>query len=85
MKTTIRCAIALLAVLVWTSTPSPARAEEPASPDATVYEFDDDLVQGDTLSPALEVLTVRSRKGRQSLVRARESFVIELLQSVEQL
>lgn len=85
MKIIIRCATALLALLLWISTPTPARTEEPASADATVYEFVDDLVQGDTLSPSLEVLTVRSRKARQSLVRARESFVIELLQSVEQL
>jgi hypothetical protein len=61
------------------------REDSGRSADATVYTFEDELVGGDTINPSLEVLTVRSRKDRQSLVRARESFVVELLQSVERL
>jgi len=64
-----------------------ARAEEPdQGPDApTRYAFDDDKVLGDSISPGGEVMTIRKRGQRASLVRARDSFVVELLHSVEAL
>lgn len=64
-----------------------ARAEEPGQgPDApTRYTFDDDKVLADTVGPMGEVMTVRKRPQRESLVRARDSFVDELLRSVEAL
>lgn len=64
-----------------------ARAEEPKAPqDNTVrYDFDDDAVLGDTVRPLGEVMSVRQRPARESLVRARSSFLSELLQSVEAL
>jgi hypothetical protein len=69
-----------------------AHAEPPAPPhdaaradDATTYTFDDDTVLGDTVGAMGEVLTVRKRPERESLIRPREHFIRELLQSVEAL
>jgi hypothetical protein len=69
------------------TTASTARAEEPGQgPDApTQYTFEDDKVLADTIGPMGEVMMVRKRPGRESLVRARDSFVVELLKSVEAL
>ena len=66
---------------------SQARAEDARSAphETTEYRFDDELVAGDTLSPNLEVLHVRTRKDRDSLVRVRMDYVRELCKSVESL
>ncbi len=83
------CATLLSAALV---VPTTARAEPPASTAAigevdstTVYTFDDDEVFGTTTAPVGEVLLVRPREQRESLIRARDHFVRELLHSVEEL
>jgi hypothetical protein len=64
-----------------------ARADEPgkAPDEPTRYSFEDDQVFADTEQPMGEVMMARRRGQRESLVRARESFVVELLQSVEAL
>jgi hypothetical protein len=53
--------------------------------DATTYDFEDDLVQGDLVRPDGENLMVRRRGARESLIRVREHFISELLKSVENL
>ena len=53
--------------------------------NATVYDFEDDLVQGDLVRPDGENLVVRRRGARESLIRVREHFIPELLKSVENL
>jgi len=67
----------------------PASAEEPKpNPprgELTAYRFDDDLVTGDTANPNGEVLHVRKRRERESLVRARTHWVPELLKTAEDL
>lgn len=74
-------------VLFLLATVGPARADEPGQgPDApTRYTFDDDKVLADTIGPMGELMMVRKRSGRDSLVRGRDSFVVELLHSVEAL
>jgi hypothetical protein len=68
-----------------TSQAAAAHAEDTSQSPATVYDFDDDLVKGDTLGPNVEVLHARKNKARDSLVHAKDSFLIELLHSVEQI
>jgi hypothetical protein len=51
----------------------------------TTYDFDDDLVTGDLVRPDGELLNVRRRGRRASLIRVREHFVPEMLKSVENL
>ena len=51
--------------------------------DATTYDFEDDLVQGDLVRPDGELLNVRRRGRRASLIRVREHFIPEMLKSAE--
>lgn len=75
--------ILVLAVTLYVA---PARAEEPRGPaDVTEYRFDDDLVRGDLVAPNGEILRSRRRGTRESLIRIREQFVVELLKSIERL
>jgi hypothetical protein len=51
----------------------------------TSYDFEDDLVQGDLVRPDGELLSVRRRGNRASLIQIREHFIPEMLKSVEDL
>ncbi|MCG8553873.1 MAG: hypothetical protein MJD61_01075 [Proteobacteria bacterium] len=62
----------------------PAAAQDSAD-NATTYDFEDDLVQGDLVRPDGEMLHVRRRGARSSLIRIREHFIPEMLKSVEDL
>lgn len=64
-----------------------ADAQEPGQgrDEPTRYAFDDEKIMADTIGPMGELMRVRKRLPRESLVRARESFVVELLKSVEAL
>ncbi len=53
--------------------------------DTTTYDFEDDLVTGDLVRPDGELLNVRRRGRRSSLIRIREHFIPEMLKSVENL
>lgn len=53
--------------------------------EVTNYDFEDDLVTGDLVRPDGEMLNVRRRGRRASLIRVREHFLPELLKSVENL
>ena len=83
-------AIIAVAGLLLTST-AMAQEEGGAAPagggggDATTYDFEDDLVQGDLVRPDGENLMVRRKGARESLIRVREHFISELLKSVENL
>ncbi len=52
---------------------------------ATSYDFEDDLVTGDLVRPDGELLSVRRRGNRASLIQIREHFIPEMLKSVEDL
>lgn len=60
-------------------------APAPAAADATSYDFEDDLVTGDLVRPDGELLSVRRRGNRASLIQIREHFIPEMLKSVEDL
>ena len=62
---------------------TPAAAGGEAGP--TSYDFEDDLVQGDLVRPDGELLSVRRRGNRASLIQIREHFIPEMLKSVEDL
>ena len=47
------------------------------------YHFDDDLMVGDTFSSPPPMIRIRHREPRIMLLRARGSFVPEMLKSVE--
>jgi hypothetical protein len=60
-------------------------AEKTGDTGATSYDFEDDLVQGDLVRPDGELLSVRRRGNRASLIQIREHFIPEMLKSVEDL
>jgi hypothetical protein len=67
--------------------PGLVRAEEPPpnAPAQLSYAFDDELIEGDLARPETEVLHVRRRGQRASLISVRTSYYAELLKSVEDL
>ena len=72
--------VALLAL------PALARAQPREAEQAPLaYEFDDELVQGDLQRPTGEILEVRKRARRTTLIEPRVSFVRELAKSIEDL
>ena len=73
---------ALVAAL--TAFAAPALAQDEGG-DTTTYDFDDDLVTGDLVRPDGELLNVRRRGNRASLIQIREHFIPEMLKSVENL
>jgi hypothetical protein len=66
-----------------------ARAQDKTAPQSdgnvTRYEFEDEGVHGDMYRPGIEVLQVRTRDERNSLIRVRTQFIAELLKSAERL
>lgn len=72
----------LLATIAVVGLAAPVAAQDD---NATNYDFEDDLVQGDLVRPDGENLMVRRRGARESLIRIREHFIPELLKSVENL
>ncbi len=98
MKCTGKC---LLAFVIGFAAVTTAGAQEAAAPDPvatagaqeatseptgpTSYDFEDDLVTGDLVRPDGELLSVRRRGRRASLIRIREDFIPEMLKSVEKL
>lgn len=73
--------VVVLAVVFCVALPSLGSAQD----DATTYDFEDDLVSGDLVRPDGELLNVRRRGRRSSLIRIREHFIPEMLKSVEDL
>lgn len=75
----------ILAALLTFATASFAPVASAQDGETTTYDFEDDLVQGDLVRPDGELLNVRRRGRRASLIRVREHFVQEMLKSVENL
>ncbi|MFO0574585.1 MAG: adventurous gliding motility protein CglF [Polyangia bacterium] len=51
----------------------------------TVYDFDDDTVEGDLVRPDGEMVDTRRGAKHSSLIKIRENFIPEMLKSVESL
>jgi hypothetical protein len=49
----------------------------------TVYDFDDDTVEGDLVRPDGELVDTRRSAKHSSLIKIRENFIPEMLKSVE--
>lgn len=89
----IRLAVATLVVLsgfllgarAFAQDTGVVQLEEARRGNTTTYDFEDDLVTGDLVRPDGELLNVRRRGSRSSLIRIREHFVPEMLKSVENL
>lgn len=49
----------------------------------TVYDFDDDTVEGDLVRPDGEMIDSTKKAKHSSLIKIRENFIPEMLKSVE--
>jgi hypothetical protein len=49
----------------------------------TVYDFDDDLVEGELQRPDGEFVDTRRKAKHSSLIKIRENFIPEMLKSAE--
>jgi hypothetical protein len=76
----------MITMACWVALAPAALAQDAADGDnLTRYEFEDDLVGGDRPNPNGEILNVRRRGQRESLIRVREHFIDHLLESVQRL
>jgi hypothetical protein len=84
----------LLAMVSWLPTAASAQEDgadtiqDPVDPGVvykkeTVYDFEDDVVEGSFIRPEGEYLDARRAARHSSLIRIRESFVPEMLKSAE--
>ena len=51
--------------------------------NTTEYKFDDDVVEGDLVSPDNEGVLVLKNENTKSLIKVRQQFIPEMLKSVE--
>ena len=49
----------------------------------TVYDFDDDVVEGDLVRPDGEYVAIKRQAKHSSLIKIREHFIPEMLKSAE--
>jgi hypothetical protein len=65
-----------------------AQAKPPAGGDVqykskTVYDFDDDTVEGDLVRPDGDFVDTRKGAKHSSLIKIRENFIPEMIKSAE--
>ena len=72
------------------STPAFAQGAGPGGEGAgvsykskTVYDFDDDIVEGDLVRPDGEFVDTRKAAKHSSLIKIRDNFINEMLKSAE--
>jgi hypothetical protein len=75
----------LAAIVVFSAPAAFAQSKSKQADDNYGYRFDDDHMIGDTLSTTPPLIKVRRPAARVQLIRARASFVAEMLKSVEAL
>ena len=82
----------LAAAVLLTATGTAALAQSKAAPAAggdvtykskTVYDFDDDTVEGDLVRPDGEFVDTRKGAKHSSLIKIRENFIPEMIKSAE--
>ena len=61
----------------------PAGGDSVSYKQKTVYDFDDDVVEGDLVRPDGEFVDSRRAAKHSSLIKIRENFIPEMLKSAE--
>ena len=80
--------ITAAATLLFGAVPATSFAQDAAGggvqyKQKTVYDFDDDVVEGDLVRPDGEFAEVRSKAKHSSLIKIRENFIPEMIKSAE--
>ena len=63
--------------------PAPAAGGDVTYKSKTVYDFDDDTVEGDLVRPDGEFVDTRKGAKHSSLIKIRENFIPEMIKSAE--
>ncbi len=87
-----RFVMSLLVAGALALTAAPAFAQDVVDPETgevykkrTVYDFEDDVVEGTLVKPEGDYLQSRQRGKQSSLIKIRDNFVPEMLKSAEDL
>ncbi len=56
---------------------------DPSYKQKTVYDFDDDVVEGDLVKPDIETVGAAGKVKHSSLIKIRTDFIAEMLKSAE--
>jgi hypothetical protein len=98
MKTPLIIGFALLGGITLAAAPSTVFAQDKAAPAAaaggggeenvqykakTVYDFEDDTVEGDLQRPDGELVSSQKKAQHSSLIEIRKDFIPEMLKSLE--
>ena len=98
MKTPLIIGFALLGGITLAAAPSTVFAQDKAAPTAaangggeenvqykakTVYDFEDDTVEGDLQRPDGELVSSQKKAQHSSLIEIRKDFIPEMLKSLE--
>lgn len=75
----------LLAAPAWADAPKAKAPPQAKAQPAVRYDFDDDIVEGGTLSPDGAIINTLRPIKQSSLIKIRESFTPELIKSAEDL
>jgi len=85
MKAWITALVLGLATVLFGMPSTALAAEEVVYQKHTVVEFGDDTIEGDLSKPDGQYLESRKRSRHQRLIKVRETFKTEILQSVRSL
>jgi hypothetical protein len=98
MKTPLIIGLALFGGIALAAAPTTAFAQDKAAPAAaaggggddnvqykakTVYDFEDDTVEGDLQRPDGELVSSQKKAEHSSLIEIRKDFIPEMLKSLE--
>lgn len=90
MKRGISFCVVLVIVVVagtsWAQQAEKIQEKQQPSPrykEKTVYDFEDDLIEGELMRPDGEYINVRPNFEYSSLIKIRKDFIDELLKSAE--
>jgi len=70
-------------VLAQKAAPPPGGGDNVTYKSKTVYDFDDDVVEGDLVRPDGEFVDSRKAAKHSSLIKIRADFIPEMLKSAE--
>ena len=77
------CTALLVATPAFAQAPPAGGGDGVSYKSKTVYDFDDDVVEGDLVRPDGEFVDTRKAAKHSSLIKIREHFINEMLKSAE--
>jgi hypothetical protein len=79
----VLCGFVLTGFLAYAQAPARGDAPQVTYRKKTVYDFDDDVVEGELQRPDGEFIDTQRKAKHSSLIKIRENFIPEMLKSAE--